>query len=68
MADINQKVIWVTGASSGLGYSLALRLATAGAQVIASARNRQALDELASHSSNIHPLTCDIPIRNPWPI
>ena len=55
-----QKVIWVTGASSGLGRSLALQLARAGALVIASARNQQALDELAELDDNIRPLACDI--------
>ena len=43
----SSKVIWVTGASSGLGRSLALHLADDGATVLASARNQQALDELA---------------------
>jgi NAD(P)-dependent dehydrogenase (short-subunit alcohol dehydrogenase family) len=56
----SSKVIWVTGASSGLGRSLALHLADDGATVIASARNQQALDELAAQHCNIHPLAIDI--------
>lgn len=60
MPNGRQKVIWVTGASSGLGRSLALQLANAGSLVIASARNQSALDELAVHSDNIRPLACDI--------
>jgi short-subunit dehydrogenase len=60
MQSTGQKVIWVTGASSGLGRSLALQLANSGALVIASARNRQALDELAAQSANIRALPCDI--------
>ncbi len=60
MPDGRQKVIWVTGASSGLGRSLALQLANAGSLVIASARNQSALDELAVHSDNIRTLACDI--------
>jgi len=56
----NQKVVWVTGASSGLGRSIALQLANSGALVIASARNQQALDELAALDGNIRPLACDI--------
>ena len=55
-----RKVIWVTGASSGLGRALALQLAEGGAFVIASARNRDALDELAAQHANIVPLSCDI--------
>ena len=50
----------MTGASSGLGHSMALQLANSGALVIATARNQQALDELAAHSDNIRPLACDI--------
>ncbi|MCG6889731.1 MAG: SDR family NAD(P)-dependent oxidoreductase [Gammaproteobacteria bacterium] len=60
MQTSNQKVIWVTGASSGLGRSIALQLANRGALVIASARNRQALDELAAQNANIRALACDI--------
>jgi NAD(P)-dependent dehydrogenase (short-subunit alcohol dehydrogenase family) len=60
MQDDHAKVIWVTGASSGLGRCLALQLANAGATVIASARNQRALDELAAEQQNIRPLRCDI--------
>jgi NAD(P)-dependent dehydrogenase (short-subunit alcohol dehydrogenase family) len=55
-----RKVVWVTGASSGLGRSIALQLANSGALVIASARNLQALQELAVEHDNIRPLACDI--------
>ena len=54
------KVVWVTGASSGLGRSLALGLAQQGDQVIATARDGEALAELASEHENIHPLSLDI--------
>ncbi len=37
---------WITGASSGLGRALALRMARDGWQVVASARRAEALDEL----------------------
>jgi len=60
METNGQKVIWITGASSGLGRSIALQLANRGALVIATARNQVALDELAAQSTNIRPLTCDI--------
>ena len=60
MQSNEQKVIWVTGASSGLGRSIALQLANRGALVIASARNQQALDELAAQNQNIRALACDI--------
>ena len=38
------RVIWITGASSGLGRSLALQLAGQGNRVVASARNQAELD------------------------
>jgi NAD(P)-dependent dehydrogenase (short-subunit alcohol dehydrogenase family) len=56
----SKKVVWVTGASSGLGRSLALALAAGGDQVIASARNQQALDQLAELDPNIVAVACDI--------
>jgi len=55
-----QNIIWITGASSGLGRSMALQLANEGALVIASARSQSALDELTAQSENIRALVCDI--------
>jgi|TARA_B110000211_G_scaffold116429_1_gene134851 short-subunit dehydrogenase len=57
---IRNEIIWITGASSGIGKAIAKQLAQQGNKVIASGRNRQALDELASHSDNIFPLICDL--------
>jgi short-subunit dehydrogenase len=57
---ITNEIIWITGASSGIGYQVAKQLATQGNKVIASGRNRQALDELAQHSDNILPFVCDL--------
>jgi len=50
----------VTGASSGLGRSLALELASQGHQVIASARDKEALLELEALTPSIFALPCDI--------
>lgn len=66
MPSSQRRVIWVTGASSGLGRILALRLAADGSIVIASARNRQALEELAAQHHDIHPLCFDITDREAW--
>ncbi len=45
------KRIWITGASSGIGRALALKLADAGNQVAASARTAQALDDLVAEAA-----------------
>lgn len=47
------KVIWVTGASSGLGLQLATDLAKRGNHVIASGRNRQAILALQQRFPNL---------------
>ena len=54
------KVIWVTGASSGLGRSMVLKLAAEGHTVIASARNEESLSSLERLSESIVALPCDI--------
>ena len=46
--DISGKVALVTGASKGIGRSIALTLADGGADIIATARNEEELKELVS--------------------
>jgi dehydrogenase/reductase SDR family protein 7B len=46
------KVIWITGASSGIGEELALQLARAGAKLILSARNEEKLHDLQEKLEN----------------
>ena len=43
----DKKVIWITGASSGIGRSLALKFAKEGWIVAASARRENLLQDLA---------------------
>jgi NADP-dependent 3-hydroxy acid dehydrogenase YdfG len=50
----------VTGASSGIGRETARRLAQEGFQVIASARRKERLDELAEKNQNIIPWPVDL--------
>ena len=46
--SLHDKTIWITGASSGIGYELALQLAEMGNYVIATARNIEKLHQLVS--------------------
>lgn len=46
--DVEDKVAIVTGASRGIGLSIAQMLATAGAKVVLSSRKQEALDECAA--------------------
>jgi len=57
---IRNEIIWITGASSGIGRALAKQLAQQDNKVIASGRNREALADLALESDNIFPLICDL--------
>ncbi|MBR9913080.1 MAG: SDR family NAD(P)-dependent oxidoreductase [Gammaproteobacteria bacterium] len=58
---LNGEVIWVTGASSGIGRELALQLAARGNRVLITGRNQQALQELAEGSvGDLVPVPGDI--------
>lgn len=54
------EVIWITGASSGIGKQLAISLAKAGNRVIITARNVEALQTLACQYEGIEVLAADI--------
>jgi len=45
---LQNRRIWVTGASSGIGRDLALALSQSGARLVLSGRNRERLEEVAS--------------------
>lgn len=52
--EIEDKVIWITGASRGIGEVLAKRLATLGAKLIISARNEAELQRVKSQLAGKH--------------
>ena len=51
---MNNKVIWITGASSGIGKALAIKFANDGWQVAISARRENLLKELSDNHENIY--------------
>jgi len=44
--DFQNKIFWITGASSGIGKSLAIKLSEKGAKLILSSRNKEALEKV----------------------
>ena len=44
--NMNNKTVWITGASSGIGEALAYELASSGAKLILSARNKAELERV----------------------
>jgi dehydrogenase/reductase SDR family protein 7B len=60
---MNTKVIWITGASSGIGEALAYAYSNAGAKLILSSRNRDELYRVKSRCKNqinVHILSFDL--------
>ena len=49
--SVNQKKIWITGASSGIGKALAEKFASEGWKVAVSARRKEILDEMSTHEN-----------------
>ena len=56
----NQKKIWITGASSGIGKALTVKFANEGWCVAASARRENLLIDLSKNNSNIHSFPLDV--------
>ena len=55
-----KKIIWITGASSGIGKALAIKFAKNNWIVAVSARRENLLNELKELNSNIHPFPLDV--------
>ena len=56
----DKKIIWITGASSGIGKALATKFAENGWIVAASARRENLLNELKQINQNIYPFPLDV--------
>ena len=56
----DKKIIWITGASSGIGRALALKFANKGWIVAASARREDLLNELKQINKNIYSFPLDV--------
>ncbi len=57
---MEKKIIWITGASSGIGRALAIKFATEGWLVAASARRENLLKELNNINPNIYSFPLDV--------
>ena len=65
MAGLSNKVVWITGASSGIGEALSHEFAGRNCRLILSARNQEALNRvkakiLASHGVEVEILPLDL--------
>ncbi len=62
MTKIKNSVVWLTGASSGIGEQLAYKLAEKGAKLIISARRKSELERVKNNcnSSTVEILTLDL--------
>lgn len=60
MKDFNNKTVWITGASEGIGKELAIQMARGGAKIILTARNTDKLnavkDSLAGVGHIVYPM------------
>ena len=57
---MNDKTIWITGGSTGIGRALALKFANNGWNVAVSARRENLLRELEESNQNIFPYPLDV--------
>jgi short-subunit dehydrogenase len=65
MTEFKGKVVWVTGASSGIGEAITYEFAKAGARLIISARRKEELDRVkdackSKYNATVEPLALDL--------
>ena len=62
MSYFNNKTIWITGASSGIGEALAVHLSKLNANLILTARRKDELERVKNRcgNSNVHLFPCDL--------
>ena len=61
---MNKKTIWITGGSTGIGKSLALKFANKGWNVAISARRENLLKEISENHNNIFAYPVDVTDRS----
>jgi len=57
---MNKKTIWITGGSTGIGKTLAIKFASKGWNVAVSARRQELLNELSNQYENISAFPLDV--------
>ena len=57
---MNNKTIWITGASSGIGKALAIKFSQEGWKVAISARREKLLEEISKSQKNIDYFPLDV--------
>ena len=60
---MSDKVIWITGASTGIGKSLAIKFSKNGWKVAISARRAEILNDISRQNENIFPFPLDVTNR-----
>ncbi len=63
----DDKVVWILGASSGIGCSLSRRFSALGADTIVTARSEEKLQALAAENAHTTPLPADLTLTDKLP-